>query len=297
MTSVDPTPYEDDEISLVDIFRFLLRNGRLILATTLIFTVGGLLFNLSRQITAPGYSQTLTLTITPTPLRLPSWLQHPSSTNLIANSPLQSISINQIYIDAVAFLNENPPADFQAQTTHDTTNQRLDITLSAPDPDRLTNADTTLIETINTNLAERTAAVLPSTLANLDHQIQQFRTVLTILEEQIATETNPLRQTALETERARLLTQLIAQEQDYAELSTIEGEALLALSEEIFPILILNQSEITESTGGGRSPLQMAILSLIAGFMVATLAAIIREQIPRWRAELAAATQPQQPSE
>ncbi|MEA5421198.1 hypothetical protein VB712_18395 [Spirulina sp. CCNP1310] len=297
MTSVDPTPYEDDEISLVDIFRFLLRNGRFILATTIIFTVGGLLLNVSRQTTAPGYSQTLTLTITPTPLRLPSWLQHPSSTNLIANSPLQSISINQIYVDAVAFLNENPPTDFQAQATHDTTNQRLDITLTAPDRDRLLNADEAVITTINTLLAERTAAALPTTLANLDRQIEQFRTVLTRLETEIATETNPLRQAALETERARLVTQLIAQEQDYADLNNLEGEALLTLSQEIFPILILDPSEITESIGGGRSPLQIAILSMIAGFMVATLAAIIREQIPHWRAELAAATQPQKPSE
>jgi len=299
MTSIDPTPYEDDEISLVDIFRFLLRNGRLILAITVIFAVAGVLLTQMRQSTSPTYSQTLNVTITPTPLRL-GWLQHPSSNLASSPYPISAISLAQIYGDAITVIQQNPPEDIQIEATYDTTNQRLNITLTATDRDRLLNADTAVIEIINTNLADQTAMALPIILASLDLQIKKFRTVINRIETEVATSTNPLRQAALETERARLLTQLITQERDYQELSQAEGEALIALSREVFPILILNPTEITESIGG-RSPLQIAILSMIAGFMVATLAAIIWEQIPHWRAELAAAqaaaTQPQKPSE
>ncbi len=300
MTSVNPTPYEDDEISLVDIFRFLLRNGRFILATTLIFTVGGLFLTLSRQVTTPSYTQTLTITITPTPLRLFNWFQPPNAAALIANSPI-TMPLVRIYEETTTVLNEHPPTDLQRQATYDTTNQSLEITFTAPDPDRLANADTAVIETINTSLAEHTAASVPTTLTNLDRQIEQFRTVLTRIETEITNTTNPLRQAALEHQRASLITQLISQEQDYEDLSNIDSESLLTLTEQIFPILILDQTEITENIAASRSPIQMAILSLIAGFMVATLAAIIREQIPHWRAEFAAAqaaaTQPQQPSD
>ncbi len=120
----------------------------------------------------------------------------------------------------------------------------------------------------------------------LDVESQQAQEAIAQLDQQIAAipADNTPRRIALENQRAEVLRQEaeLAFQQQYIQDSI---DNLGTQSAAQLPLTVVEESDVITVA---RSPLQIAILSLIAGFMVSTLVAILIEQWPRWQAELSA---------
>jgi hypothetical protein len=81
---------------------------------------------------------------------------------------------------------------------------------------------------------------------------------------------------ALEAQRSRYVDSITSLQFDKQYLAQSQKNPAQFASQAIL-VQILSQSQVRSA----RSPLKVAVLAVIAGFMVATLAAIIRDQVVR----------------
>ncbi|MEQ8957972.1 MAG: hypothetical protein RLP02_08625, partial [Coleofasciculus sp. C2-GNP5-27] len=115
-------------------------------------------------------------------------------------------------------------------------------------------------------------------LEQLEQQIAQVRDSNSIEPERIRT---TLRLEALETQRAGVLARIASLEFDKQYLEPAQ-ENLAEFTSQIISIQLLSESKVEPT----RSIVQIAVLAAIASFMVAILAAIIRDQARRLKDEL-----------
>lgn len=262
-------PIDDDEISLIDIIRFLHRNGRFISLLTLGFVAIALPFALLKP---NAYERQLTLSVGSKPIALSANQQiglDAARANTLATEKLKSQEWQEI----------------SAQPTYDATKQEIALTLRSPNPEALKQLTPDAIATqLQTDLQDELLDTIKPNLEAIALQIQRSRQVLKSVETDIAktSTSNTPRLEALEVQRASNLSYIAALEVDRDYLQQAQSK-IAEISKIVLPINIKTASDVTQKA---RSPLQIAILSLIAGFMLATLAAIIREQIPRLKAEL-----------
>lgn len=274
-----PVFEDSDEISLVDIIRFFLRRWKFISITTV--GISALAVGYSFLQPNPPYQTQLTLALKFNPLFLADQSQVPD------------LDLNRANNLAVDLLQSQTPEQFTLTPTYDTTKQQITLTLTSPDATALTEAASQVLEQLTTDFQEALKSDIEASLAEVAVYIERQEKIVAQLEAQLAqtVPTDLARQEAIEQERAKQLADLTSFQFDQQYLKQLQQDSQ-AFTQQVLPISIVSESEVTQSA---RSPLQLAILSLIAGFMVAVLAAIIREQIPRIQAELAA-QKPERPT-
>ncbi|MFP4009729.1 MAG: Wzz/FepE/Etk N-terminal domain-containing protein [Spirulinaceae cyanobacterium] len=261
-------PSEDDEISLIDIIRFFGRNWRFIGVITFGFAAIALLYSFSRP---QSYQKQVTLLVEPNSLT-------------VGSVALPGVAVAEIGALAVESVQNQTFEAVTPQATYDTTTQAIAVTFDAPSASNLDEVMPQVLSQLELDLQEPLERTLEKSLVATDISLERQEKLLESMEAQIAQipPTEEARLIGLENQRASLATTRAALEIDreYLEQSLQDLEEL---REEVLPIAVVSESEVQQVA---RSPIQITILSLIAGFMVAVLAAIIREQIPRIKAEL-----------
>ncbi|MBD2577203.1 Wzz/FepE/Etk N-terminal domain-containing protein [Oscillatoria sp. FACHB-1406] len=149
-------PIDDDEISLVDIIRFLHRNWRFISLVTLGFVAIALPFTLLKP---NAYERQLTLSVGSKPIALSANQQiglDAARANTLATEKLKSQEWKEI----------------SAQPTYDATKQEIALALRSPNPEALKQLTPNAIATqLQTDLQDELLDTLKPSLEALELQI------------------------------------------------------------------------------------------------------------------------------
>ncbi|WP_072622894.1 Wzz/FepE/Etk N-terminal domain-containing protein [Spirulina major] len=272
--------YDDDEISLVDIIRFFQRRWRLIGVTTLVVAIAATATTALQATTT--YQQTITLGVEPDPLD--SLLTQLNPVETPRPAPKTLSQIGQWTVTAVGTV--TPDAVSISAAPYDATSNTIALTLTAATAPPLEDQTEPLMAALAIAWQDPLNERITDELRTLAVQDAQVKQAIAKLDAAIAVTPpdNIARRTALETQRAELLRAEATLSFQQGYFQDIQDD-LADNSVEFLPLTVIEESEISAVQ---RSPLQIVILSLIAGFMVATLAAILLEQWPRLQAELAA---------
>lgn len=272
--------YDEDEISLVDIIRFFQRQWRLIGGVTIAIAVTTVAISLTKP---SSYERSITLQIT-APFLLLGFLEQPTNTDALPQIAVvdtlgdwTSTALNELELDAGV-----------QRPTYDTTANQLTFGLTASNPKQLEVIPTALVlEGLAEQWQVPLAQAITARTRQLEVQQQKTQQILSQLEAAIAQlpADNVSRQEALESQRASTLRQQADVTFQYEYLTELKNNIEQA-SQDLLPIEIAAEGDIQESR---TALVQVTVLAVIAGFMVATLLAIIVEQWPHWQAELAVA--------
>lgn len=280
--NTEQTPvYDDDEISLIDIIQFFQRCWRIIGGGTIAIALLTSVFSLSKP---PSYEKSMTLQVEENPM--PRLLSQLSNDADLSGSKAANQNETEAWASEALATLELEAVSLQ-EPTYDAATASIPLTLTASQPEPLAQITT---DELREQLAIAWQLPLRRTLEDqqllLDVESQQAQEAITQLEQQLAAvpAENTPRQIALENQRAEVLRQQaeLAFQQQYIQDLTDNLETQSAAQ---LPLTVVEESDVITVA---RSPLQIAILSLIAGFMVSTLVAILIEQWPRWQAELSA---------
>lgn len=277
------TIQDEDEISLVDIIRFFRRNGKFLLLTTLGLSAIAIILALLQP---KQYQKQLTLSVKPVPFFL-----------LTPLNPDQSLSvdldINQIGTLALTLLQNQPPREitvtskYNIASRNNTPSQQIDLTLKSTNPDALKAAGAKIISLLKAGYQKTVETILQANLIRTQLELNRSTQLLTQIEKQIAqtpkeataTTPNP-RLMALETQRSRYIESITSLEFDKQNLLQAQKNPAEFASQVIL-VQILTESQVRPT----RSLIMLIVLALITSFMIAILAAIIREQILRLQDE------------
>lgn len=259
------TPVNEQEISLVDLVRFFFYQWKFLALTTAGVSAIVIAFSLVQP---KQYQKQLTLSVKPVPIPV---------------SAFPAIDINQANTLAVGFL-QNPKLD---QTTtrvkYEPTTQQIDLTLRSPNASVLTNASSKVVNHLETSFEKILGKTLKTSIASLEIDLKRNKQILNQLKQQSSqfSPTNESRLGALETQQAQKVASIADLEFSQQYLQQAQGN-LAEFTSQVMSIQILNESNVLQT----RSPVQLAVIAVIASFMVAVLAALIRNQILRLRNEL-----------
>ncbi len=264
---------DDDEISLVDIIRFFRHNGKFLALTTLGLSAIAITLSLLQP---KQYQKQLTLSVKSGSLTL-------SSPSLGNPRQLVDLDINQLSNLAVTLLQNQPPEQTNSTAKYTVLTQQIDLTLQSANPNALTAADSKVLSRLAAGFQRTLDKIVATNLNRIELDLQRSRRLLKEMETQIAqtpktpttTAPNP-RLLALEEQRSRYVDSITSLQFDKQYLAKAQKNPAQFVSQAIL-VQILSQSQVRSA----RSPLKVAVLAVIAGFMVATLAAIIRDQVVR----------------
>ncbi len=267
------TIQDDDEISLVDIIRFFRRNAKFLILTTLGLSAIAITLSLLQ----PKQNQKqLTLSVKSGSLAL-------SNSSLGNPRQLVDLDINQLSNLAVTLLQNQPPEQTTSTAKYNVLTQQIDLTLQSANPNALTAADSKVLSRLTAGFQRTLDKIVATNFSRIEVDLQRSKRLLTEMETQIAqtpktpatTAPNP-RLMALEAQRSRYVDSITSLQFDKQYLAQSQKNPAQFASQAIL-VQILSQSQVRSA----RSPLKVAVLAVIAGFMVATLAAIIRDQVVR----------------
>ena len=260
--------FEEDEISLIDIIRFFRDNWLFLTVTTLGLSALATTLSLLQP---KEYQKKLTLQIQPHPVT-------------IAANEIPNLDSNQASQLATTFLQNQKLEEITLKPVYDTTTQQVNVTLESSNSQALNNISEKLINQLEEDLQTEVQENIEQISDSVALELNKNQQILEQIERQIAQSSpnDTAKREALETQRANKIVSNTALEFDQQYLEEIEAN-LAEFTEKVFSIQSISDSEAMET----RSLVQIAILSLIASFMVAVLAAIIRSQIPYIQAELA----------
>ncbi|MGB7522016.1 MAG: hypothetical protein WA896_20500 [Spirulinaceae cyanobacterium] len=258
--------FDEDEISLIDILRFFKDNWLFLAVTTLGLSTLATTISLLQP---KEYQKKLTLQIQPNPVAIAS---------------LTQLDINQAGQLATTLLQNQKLDQVSLKPQYDTATQQINVTLESANSQALDNISEKLTSELETSFQPEIQNDIEQSLDSVELQLNKNQQILEQIERQI-TQSSPedtAKLEALETQRASRIVSNTDLEFDQQYLKEIEDN-LTEFTKKALSIQIISQSEAEQTS----SLLQVAILSIIASFMVAVLAAIIRNQIPYIRAELA----------
>jgi hypothetical protein len=259
---------DDDEISLVDAIKFFLQNGKFISLTTAGLSAIAISFSLLQP--KPAYYQkqlTLSLRTAPVPV-----------------SAFPSMDDNQASTIAVKFLEDLKLDRITAQTKYDPATKQIDLTLQSTNTNALNNVGSTAVRQVETGFEQIMDKSIGTTLSSLETQIQRNKRVLDQLKQQSAqfSPTNEFRLGATEIQRTQYLAALTALEFDKQYLEQSKKN-LTEFTTQVISVQLLAESDKPPQS---RSLMQVAVIAVIASFIIAVLAAIIRAHILRLQNEL-----------
>lgn len=252
---------ENGEISLGDIVDFLGRKGKFLALTT----IGLSLIAIFLALVQPKqYQKQLVLSIEPIPMSLDRSL------------PGLDLSVDRTGSIAVDFLQEQPLEGIAIQSQYDNITQKINLTLRSPNPDRLANATPQILQQLKTDWHSPLEKTLSTNLIVLEGELSRYQGVVDRLEQQISQSVtaNRARLEALEFQRASSLAQISALNADREYLEKAR-ENLANFTDKALAIEILQQSAVQLS----RSLSRVVIIAVIASFLVALFAAIVRDRL------------------
>jgi hypothetical protein len=258
---------DEDEISLADVIRFFSLNGMFVLLTTLgLSAIGIILFLLQPK----QYQKQLTLSVKPVPIPL-------------STGAFPAVDINQVSALAVTLLQNPSQADISSTAKYEPASQQINLSLESRNANALTAADSKILSQLETGFQKTLIASLKDFRIRLELELKRNQETLAQLEKQIAqtpnnssaTVPNP-RMQGLEAQRSGYVTRIATLEFDRDYLKRAEKN-LAEFSSQVMSIQILTKSEVQQT----QSLAQIAVLAVLASFMVAILAAIIRNQVAR----------------
>jgi hypothetical protein len=266
----------EDEVSLVDIIRFFRLNWKFLGLITIALSSVAIAFSLSRP---QLYQKQLVLAIKPLPLTL-------------ASKSMTTMNVDEAGARAVTILKNQKLDQLTTTATYDAVTQQVDLTLDSPNQSALAGASSKVISQLNTQFEKQLAKSLKTALTSTTLELKRYQQILDKLERQV--DQLPVKDTkvpqgirlearrrAMESERGRFVTLIATQtvDKEYLE-QALKNPA--QLSGQVISVQVLSEADVQKT----RSPMQLVILSIIASFILAVLAAIIREQIPRLKYEL-----------
>jgi hypothetical protein len=258
---------DEDEISLGDIIRFFSLNGMFVLLTTLgLSAIAITLFLLQPK----QYQKQLTLSVKPVPISL-------------STGSLPALDVTQASTLAVTLLQNPSQGDISSTAKYEPATQQINLSLKSRNPNALTAADSKILSQLETGFQKTLEASFKDFLIRLELELKRNQEILAQLEKQIAqtpnntsaTVPNP-RMQGLEVQRSAYVTRMTTLEFDRDYLKKAEKN-LAEFTSQAMSIQILTKSEVQQT----QSLAQIAVLAVLASFMVAMLAAIIRNQVAR----------------
>lgn len=266
----------EDEVSLVDIIRFFRLNWKFLGLITVALSSVAIALSLSRP---QLYQKQLVLAIKPLPLTL-------------ASESMTTMNVDEAGARAVTILQNQKLDQLTTTATYDAVTQHVDLTLDSPNQSALAGASSKVISQLNTQFEKQLTKYLKTGLTSTTLELKRYQQILAQLDRQV--EQLPLKDTkapegirlearrrAMESERGRFVTLIATRTVDKEYLEQVLKNPA-QLSGQVMSVQVLSEADVQKT----RSPMQLVILSIIASFMVAVLAAIIREQIPRLKNEL-----------
>lgn len=264
--------HTEDELGLVDIIQFLNHNSKFLGLTTLLLSAIAIALYL---LSPKPYQKQLTLSVQSTPV--------PLSVQSFPKPSLLVLEANQMDALAVEFLSNLQLDQITAKPQYSVLTRKIDLNLQSPDAKLLTTADSQIVSQLKSRFQKHLSQTLTTSLTATELQLKKLNKTLPQLEQQIAqlpsTKTAELE--ALEIERAKSVSAIAALrfDRDYLKQSQ---KNLANFTAQVISVQILSESEVQPTRSSG----QLVILAVLASFMVAVLAAIIRNQIPRLKNEL-----------
>ena len=266
----------EDEVSLVDIIRFFRLNWKFLGLITIALSSVAIALSLSRP---QLYQKQLVLAIKPLPLTL-------------ASQSMTTMNVDEAGARAVTILQNQKLDQLTTTATYDAVTQQVDLTLDSPNQSALAGASSKVISQLNTQFEKQLAKYVKTGLTSTTLELKRYQQILAQLDRQVEqlpvkTTTDPegirteARRRAMESERGRFVTLIATRTVDKQYLEQVLKNPA-QLSGQVISVQVLSEADVQKT----RSPMQLVILSIIASFIVAVLAAIIREQIPRLKYEL-----------
>lgn len=267
---------DEDEISLLDIIQFFRRNWMFMAWGTLGLSAVAIALSL---LMPKQYQKQLTLSVTPVPISVAGipGVDIPQASN-------QTVKLLENHYDKID--------ETEVKSTYNSETQQIDIIVRSPDTGFLAEAGSQVSTHLQQEFQSTLGKAIANSLFSTELEIQKQQQVLEQLNQQIAQVRDPngvdpqrirtaVRLEALETQRAELLAKIAALEFDKQYLTPAQ-ENLAEFTAQVISIQLLSESKVEPT----RSLLQIAVLAAIASFMVAILAAIIRDQARRLKDEL-----------
>jgi hypothetical protein len=191
---------------------------------------------------------------------------------------------NQASTIAVKFLEDLKLDRITAQTKYDPATKQIDLTLQSTNTNALNNVGSTAVRQVETGFEQIMDKSIGTTLSSLETQIQRNKRVLDQLKQQSAqfSPTNEFRLGATEIQRTQYLAALTALEFDKQYLEQSKKN-LTEFTTQVISVQLLAESDKPPQS---RSLMQVAVIAVIASFIIAVLAAIIRAHILRLQNEL-----------
>lgn len=254
-----------DEISIVEIIRFILDNWKFLALTTAgvsAIAITSSLFQPTR------YQKQLTLSVQPSPAPV---------------SAFPAMDINQANNLAVKFLQNLKLDQATALPKYDPITQQIDLTLRSPNPSSLKDARSIAIRQVETGFEEVMGKSIKTSLTSIDIELKRNKRILQQLEQQKAqfSPTNEFRLGPLESQRAQKLAQMAELEFDKQYLEQAR-ENLTEFTSQFIAVQMLAESDVPQR----RSLVEVVVVAVMAGFLVAVLAAVIRNQVLHLQNEL-----------
>ncbi len=257
----------EDLAPLVDIIKFLRVNIKFLGLTTLILSAIAIALSL---LSPKQYQKQLTLSV------------KPSSVPLLVQS-FPAIDVNQTGALAVEFLKSVQLDQITATARYDAETQKIDLNLQSPNASSLKTAAPKVVSQLKTKFQQPLSQTVATSLMATELQLNRQKQTLTQLQQQIAKippTTTPKLQ-GLEGQRAHSVATIAALQFDKNFLK--QGQKNLAgLTAKVMSVQILSESEVEQPRSSG----QQVVIAVVGSFMVAVLAAIVRNQIPRLKNEL-----------
>jgi hypothetical protein len=270
MDSVNKNEYretQDDEISFTEVRKFFRNHWKLIGLTTVVLSAIAIPLSLLKP---QQYQKQVTLAVEPVPLT-------------IAGQPLLQMDATQASNLVVKFLKNQKLDLISAQPQYDPINQEINLALQSPNANSLQGITPKLVSQLETEFQTRVEQAIENRQTIVDQEQDKRQQVISHLNRQITQvpSNNKARLDALEIQRVHMITAIASGEYDKKYLEQLHKN-LSKLTSEFISVKILKESEILTT----RSIKQVAVIAIIASFMVAVFAAIIRDQILRLKHEL-----------
>ncbi|MGB7442593.1 MAG: Wzz/FepE/Etk N-terminal domain-containing protein [Coleofasciculaceae cyanobacterium] len=259
---------EEEEISLIDIIRFLGRNWKLITLTTAGLSAIAIFLS---YLQPKQYQTQLTLSVKPIQI-MPGLPQF-----------IPGLDVKQANDVAVELLQTQPLEQIVATPNYDPTNQKIGITLRSTTPTVLRGLGDTIADELATGFEEVIGSNVENALSYQKLQIKKHQEVLNQIEKEIAqtSPSNTAKLEALEEQRSVYLTAIASLTFDQNELELAQKN-MAEFAAQALLINVLSESGVLQ-TGSVK---KMVVVAILVSFILAVLAALIREQIPRLRQEL-----------
>lgn len=256
---------DEDDIYLVDIIRFVRRNRKFLLLTTVVLSAIAIPLSLLQP---KPYQKQLTLSVKPLPVPLTAF---------------PALDVNQAGTLAVNFLQNSKLNPTVVSPTYDPVTQQINLVMRSLDSSSLDSAGSSVASQLKTGFENIMEQSIQTSLTTTQLQLKRKQRVLDLLEQQKAkfSPTNEFRLGMVESFRVQPLADIAQLEFDKQYLEQAQKN-LAEFTAEFISIQILAES-VTPQT---RSPVPIAVVSVIASFIAAVFAALIREQILRLRDEL-----------